>query len=356
MCTLFLAEAGANVIKVERPAGDEMRSYSPKMGNDSVNFVLLNRGKKSVTVDLKNPASRSKIEALIKDSDVLVEQFRPGVMQRLGLDYETVAALNPRLVYCSITGYGQSGPKSRIAAHDLNYQAQTGMLALSRDATGAPPIPPTLTADLAGGTYPAMINILLALRQRERTGEGCHLDIAMADNLFSLMYWGLGNGWGHEEWPHAGRELVTGGSPRYQIYRTADNRYLAAAPLEDKFWRLFLDILGLQELVDRSDNETVTHQIAEVIRTKTSEEWMSQFNNYDTCVCEIVDLKQAVQDPHFIEREVFSHTVSNNKDQTIPALPVPIASFFRMQKKDAEAPALGANNDEFFACTSGDNP
>jgi alpha-methylacyl-CoA racemase len=217
MATLLLAEAGAEVLKIERPGGgDDMRGYTPKFGKDSVNFSLLNRGKKSIALDLKSDGERARLEELLRDADVLVEQFRPGVMKRLGLDYETVARINPKVVYCSITGYGQTGPMADVAAHDLNYLAETGMLGLSRGADGAPVLPPALIADIGGGAYPAVMNILLALQNRIHTGSGCHLDISMADNLFPFTYWGLGNGWSAGQWPRPGKELVTGGTPRYQ--------------------------------------------------------------------------------------------------------------------------------------------
>src|SRR5882724_164983 len=175
LATLMLAEAGAEVMKIERPGGEEMRAYQPRIGADSINFQLLNRRKKSVVIDLKQAGAVTRLAPLIEKADVLVEQFRPGVMDRLGLGYEALRHLNPRLIYCSITGWGQNGPKSGNAGHDLNYMAETGVLALSVDANGAPCLPPVLAADIAGGTYPAVINILLALRQRDITGQGTHL-------------------------------------------------------------------------------------------------------------------------------------------------------------------------------------
>ena len=187
LATLILAEAGAEVIKIERPGrGDEMRTYEPKFGPDSVNFALLNRGKRSIAIDLKAPAALEKLKPLIESADVVVEQFRPGVMDKLGLGYEAFAALNPRIVYCALTGYGQHGPRADVAAHDLNYVAESGMLMLTNGADGAPVLPAALVADIAAGTYPAVINILFALRERDRTGKGCKLDVAMADNLFTL--------------------------------------------------------------------------------------------------------------------------------------------------------------------------
>ncbi|ARP92986.1 CaiB/BaiF CoA transferase family protein [Bordetella genomosp. 13] len=341
LCTLLLAEAGARVIKIERPDGDEMRGYVPRLGEDSVNFTLLNRGKTSVAVDLKDSDERARVLRLVEEADVLVEQFRPGVMQRLGLDYDSVARINPRIVYCSITGYGQTGPKARVAAHDLNYQAETGMLALAGDAQGRPVVPPALTADIAGGAYPAMMNILLALRQREHSGSGCHLDISMADNLFTMMYWGLGNGWGHGEWPRPAGDMVTGGSSRYQVYETADGRYLAAAPLEEKFWRGFVDVIGLPQLADEPDGEAVRQQVAAAVRRRTADQWMAAFEGRDTCVSVVASLEEAVRDPHFQARGIFEHEVANRDGQALPALPVPIAACLRMPAHRGRVPGLG---------------
>ena len=344
MCTLMLAEAGAEVVKIERADGDEMRSYVPKFGNDSVNFALLNRGKKSVCLNLKAPEDHARVLEWVKDADVLVEQFRPGVMARLGLDYETLAAINPRLIYCSITAYGQSGPKALDAEHDLNFQANTGMLGLTADRNGAPTLPPTLTGDLAGGTYPAVMNILLALRQRDLDGKGRHLDISMADNLFTLMYWGLGNGWAAGQWPTPGGDLVTGGSARYGIYRTADDRYLAAAPLEDKFWSNFVGLIEAPELRDAPDGDETKQRVAEIIGSKPLAHWLDRFKGHDVCTAEVISLEQAVQNPHFVERGLFDRTVRASDGRTIPALPVPICPSFRSAEKEAAAPQLGEHN------------
>lgn len=348
MCTLLLADAGAEVIKIERKDGDEMRAYTPKFGTDSVNFALLNRGKKSIVADLKSPATIKQIQALIAQADVLVEQFRPGVMDRLGLGYQAVATINPLLVYCSITGYGQTGPYAQVAAHDMNYQAQTGMVGLSGDANGTPSVPPVLTADLAGGAYPAMMNILLGLRKRDRDGVGCHLDISMADNLFPLMYWGLGNGWAAGQWPRGGDELVTGGSPRYQIYQTSDQKFLTAAPLEDKFWGNFLTVLGATELQQVDNPALVKASIARIIAQHPVAYWNARFAGQDTCVCEVIGLEQAVQDPHFQARGVFSRTITTASGKTIPALPTPISGVFLNSQQKQSSPDLGQHTQEIL--------
>jgi hypothetical protein len=224
MATLLLAEAGAEVVKIERPGtGEEMRTYHPRWGRNSANFALLNRGKTSLALDLKVAADRAHLDRLIDRADILVEQFRPRVMARLGLDAATLAKRNPRLIYCSITGYGQSGPKRDLAAHDLNYIADAGLLALSCGPAETPVIPPALIADIAGGAYPAVMNILLALRERETTGLGCYLDVAMADNLFPFMYWAMATGLATGQWPGTRRQMVTC-SPPHRSNRSSGTR------------------------------------------------------------------------------------------------------------------------------------
>jgi crotonobetainyl-CoA:carnitine CoA-transferase CaiB-like acyl-CoA transferase len=349
MATLLLAEAGAEVIKVERPGrGEEMRGYDPKWGGDSINFALLNRGKKSVALDLKNPQDRAKLDPLIQRADVIVEQFRPGVMARLGLSYEDVAKVNARVVYCAITGYGQTGPKRDVAGHDLNYIGDTGLLALSMGSSDHQVLPPALIADIAGGAYPAVMNILLALTERARTGRGRFLDVAMTDNLFPFMYWALGNGLAAGEWPGNGTDLVTGGTPRYRMYRTSDDRVLAAAPIEQKFWDEFCAVIGLEEELreDGRDPEATTRRVADIIRRETADDWRSRFAGRDCCCSIVVDLREALADPHVVARGRFAHALMNNAGARLPALPVPIDPGFRSPAHEAlSAPALGAHND-----------
>jgi len=354
LATLLLAEAGAEVVKIERPGvGDEMRRYKPSWGpeGDSVNFALLNRGKKSITLDLKDPDQRAKLDPLIARADILVEQFRPGVMARLGLDYDTLSKVNPRLIYCSITGYGQDGPKRDIAAHDLNYIGDAGLLSLSMGPSDRPVIPPALVADVAGGAYPAVINILLALQQRERTSRGCYLDVAMAENVFPFMFWALGKAFVAGEFPGNGDDRLTGGSPRYRLYPTADGRVVAAAPLEQKFWENFCDVIGLEpELRDDSRDPAATiARVAELIAAETSATWAQRFAGRDCCCSIVATFAEALNDPQFRSRGLFGHPLAGRDGKTIPALPVPIAPFFRGEPAiPIPAPALGAHNEEYF--------
>jgi alpha-methylacyl-CoA racemase len=349
MCTLLLAEAGAEVIKIEKPgSGDEMRSYLPKIGPDSVNFGMLNRGKRSVALDLKDPVGLKTALDLVTEADVLIEQFRPGVMARLGLGYDHLKSINARLIYCSITGYGQTGPKASVAAHDLNYLAETGMLALSAGSDGAPLVPPALIADIAGGAYPAMINILLALKQRDLSGRGCQLDISMADNLFPFMYWALGSGWTGAGWPKAGGELVTGGNARYQVYRTLDERFLAAAPLEEKFWHQFTRTIGAPELADADGSDPLVRQrVAELVAREPADTWMNRFEGLDACTVRVMSLEEAIKDQHFVERGVFDRKVKLSGGDVINALPVPVANAFRSTDVIREAPVLGGSSAAF---------
>jgi alpha-methylacyl-CoA racemase len=345
LASLILAEAGAEVIKIERPGrGDEMRSYAPKLGADSVNFALLNRAKRSIAIDLKDTAERARLMPLVRAADVLIEQFRPGVMDRLGFGFEALEQQNRRLIYCSLTGYGQSGPKAGVAAHDLNYIAETGLLHLSADRDGAPVIPPALIADIGAGAYPAVINILLALQQRARTGKGCRLDVAMCDHLFTMMYWALGDGFAAGRWPRPGGELVTGGSPRYRIYRTADDRFLATAPLEQRFWERFCALIGLEDRYrdDARDPAATTARIAEIVRGRDAARWQELFQGEDVCCAIVASLEEALEDPHFRARGLFNAALEAG-GRSIPALPVPVDPEFR-SGDDKSSPVLGEGN------------
>jgi crotonobetainyl-CoA:carnitine CoA-transferase CaiB-like acyl-CoA transferase len=350
MATLLLVEAGAEVLKIERPGGEDMRGYAPSWGGEAVNFALLNRGKKSLALDLKNPADRAKLDPLLARADVIVEQFRPGVMARLGLDYESVAKINPRIIYCAITGYGQTGPKRDVAGHDLNYIGDTGLLALSMGSRERAVVPPALIADIAGAAYPAVMNILLAMAERARTGKGRYLDIAMTDNLFPFMYWALGEGAATRRWPGNGDRLVTGGTARYRLYPTRDNRIVAAAPIEQRFWVVFCRIIGLEpEFAEEKDREATIVRVSEIIRSEDSAHWRSRFAGQDCCCSIVQTVQEAMVDPHFVARGLFAHKLVNAESAVIPALPVPIDSAFRAPP-DAPlvAPALGADNDHYL--------
>ncbi len=349
---LMLAEAGAEVVKIERPGtGDEMRHFPPKWGRDSIAFHMLNRGKKSLAINLKDRGQLSLLEPLLRDADVILEQFRPGVMDRLGLGYRSVKELNPGIIYCSITGYGQSGSKMDVAGHDLNYSADSGLLSLSMGEQSRPVLPPVPLADIAGGTYPAVVNILLALLGREKSGEGAHLDISMTDNVFMLMSWALGQGILTGDWPKSGGELLTGGSARYQLYQASDGRHVAAAPLEQRFWEVFCDLIDLPKPLrdDAVSPSASLEACRRIFLSKPSDEWRRIFYGHDCCCTVVRSLSEAVSDPDFASRGLFAHTLTNEAGEELPACPVSVSPAFRGPADDPRhAPALGANNDEYL--------
>ena len=346
LASLILAEAGAEVIKVERTgAGEDMRGYPPQLDGTGGSFALLNRGKRAIALDLRAPGAADSLLALAPTIDIVLEQFRPGVMDRLGLGYEAWRALNPKILYCAITGYGQDGPRAREAGHDMNYQAGTGLLALTAGADGSPGIASALVGDIAGGTYPAVVNLLLALRRRDRTGEGCFIDIAMAENLFTFQFLGLATGQGAGVWPRPGGETLTGGTARYRIYRTADGRHLAVAALEDKFWEAFCEIAGIPERLrdDARDPQATRAAVTEVVAARDSAWWEAALAGKDTCCTVVRTLEEAVRDIHFQARGVFARKVEI-PGHVLPALPIPLVHALRTPAENAPAPRVGQDN------------
>ncbi|QTH24979.1 CoA transferase (plasmid) [Rhizorhabdus wittichii] len=312
--TLMLTAAGADVIKVERPPeGDMMRARPAE-------FAMLNAGKTSLFVDLKSPSAREQLDPLIRQADVVIEQFRPGVMDRLGLGADALRAMNARLIYCSINGYGSTGPAALKAGHDLTYAAESGLLMQATAADGSPVMPPALIADIGGGSYPAVINILLALLQRERTGRGSRIEIAMADNVHPFLYPAFVSAFGEGRWRLPNDSIETGISPRYSLYRAADGRWIAAAPVEDKFWHAFCTVLELPELIDApfDDAAATKAAIAARISQRPAQEWIDAFTLADAACALVQTYEEAMAgiDPPSCD------------DGNFPSLPLPIVPDF----------------------------
>jgi crotonobetainyl-CoA:carnitine CoA-transferase CaiB-like acyl-CoA transferase len=344
LATLMLAEAGAEVVKVEKPGGDDMRGFPPALGSGSAPYAALNGSKKSIVVDLKTLEGRRKLEPLLGRADILIEQFRPGVMKRLGLGYESLKHINPRLIYCSISGYGQAGKRAQEAGHDINYQAVTGLLSLS------PSVPAALAADIAGGAMPTVMNILLALRARDRTGEGAHLDIAMADAMFTFAWFGLAEGHATGRFPGPGENMLAGGSPRYGLYRTADEKVVAVGALEQKFWDAFCETVGLPETLrdDGRDPDATRQAVADLIRARPAEEWRRLLGTADCCCTVLASLEEAVADEHFRDRGLFRYLVEQDGHR-MPMTPLPIAPAFRAGAEfDRRVAAAGAQTTELL--------
>ncbi len=316
VATLRLAEMGADVLKIEPPgAGDAartmMQSASDELaGRPGAFYRLVNRGKRETRIDLKSESGRAVLLALARDADVLVESFRPGVMERLGVGYETLRAANPKLVYCAITGYGTTGPFSDRAGHDLNYVAYAGVLDQVAGRDGAPVLANFQIADLLGGALSAVTQILAALWQVARGGEGRFVDISMAHEAFAnnvVAQVALANDDAAALQPGGG--LLNGGVPCYNLYRTQDDRWLAVGALELKFWQALCTALGREDWAQRhwslgqaiggSDAVSLTRDLGAVIASEPLQTWIDRLEVIDCCVSPVLKPGEAANHPLF---------------------------------------------------------
>jgi crotonobetainyl-CoA:carnitine CoA-transferase CaiB-like acyl-CoA transferase len=329
LATLMLAEAGAEIIKIEKPGGDDMRHFPPFLHGKGSAYRLLNRGKTVIELDLKSDEGRAMAIEHVRTADILIEQFRPGIMKRLGLDYPAMSKLNEGLIYCSITGYGQAGPRALEAGHDINYLGNTGLLAQSWGSADAPVLPPAQIADIGGGSMPAVINILLALIGRQRTGKGCRVDIAMCDAMFSFALFAQALAVAGAPESESGKALLTGGSPRYNIYPAKCGTPICVGALEEHFWQRLCETLEIapQDRNDRREPEIVRQRIERAFRTRPAEAWAPLLANADCCATVMVSFEEALSDPHFRARGLFDHGLGDVRG-FVPALPVPIAPLF----------------------------
>lgn len=331
LAALMLAEAGAEVIKIERPGGEDMTRFPPLVNGESAVYAMLNRGKQVMTLDLKSEADREKLMPLIARADIVIEQFRPGVMARLGLGYDDMRAINRRIIYCSISGYGQSGPRAQEAGHDINYIGATGLLDLQPGPPQAPVVPPAQVADIAGGSFPAVINILLALRARDQSGEGAYIDIAMTDAMFTFGWYALAVGSAAGRFPKPGEIPLVGSSPRYRLYPSRDGKLVACGALEQKFWEAFCAAIELPAALidDKRDPQATGDAVARIIGSRPSEDWAVALAGTDCCTTIVATLEEALRDPHFVERGLFAHGLTLGDGREVTALPVPIDPQFR---------------------------
>lgn len=306
--TMMMADHGARVIKVEPPgAGEPSRHIGPSVDGQTVYFRNTQRGKESVVLDLKDARDRAVLLALVRDADVLVESYRPGVAQRLGVDYATCAAIAPRLVYCSISAFGQAGPWSQRPAHDLSVQALAGTLALGADAEGAIGMPGVLGADMAGSLI-ALAGICMALVRAQATGQGDHLDIGMHDALLAFQPHAVLDVFANGRAPVPAQDRLLGGSAFYRPYRTRDGRWITLGGSEAKFVRNLLAAFERPDLVDvglapPGDAQRPLHAFLEAtFATRTMREWTDWFVDKDVCFAPVLDMKEAIGEPHVIER------------------------------------------------------
>lgn len=351
-CTMLLADFGAEVIKIEAPdLGDYARQYEPKIDENSVMFHSLNRNKKSVTLDLKTDEGKDQFFQMVGKADVVVESFRPGVMKRLGLDFPVLEKINPRLIYCAISGYGQTGPYAEMPGHDINYISYAGLLELMGEKDGKPIVPAVQVADLAGGAYPAVTGILLALLEREKSGKGQFIDISMMDGVISLLQSTLPNYLMKNIPSKRGEQMLSGGLACYEVYQTKDGRWLAVGALEMKFWRIFCQKLGKPEwipLLDEPDEVQykLKHDIQTVMYTKTLAEWMDIFEDAEACVSPVLNFAELVNHPQVQARKMFEAIEQDG----IPVkhIGIPIKLSRTPGKIRAAAPKLGEHTEYYL--------
>ncbi len=303
-CTQLLCNLGAEVIKIEDPKlGDYMRSVPPIVHDVSYPFLMVNRGKRSLSVDLKTPEGQEIVHKLARGSDVVVEQFRPGVMARLRVAYDDLAMMNPRLVYCSFSGYGQTGPYKDLPGHDINFQALAGILGVTTGREDkAPAIPGVPIADLASG-FNAALAILAALRVRDRTGRGEFIDVSIYDTAVTLMVLGLARFLATGEEPVAGETLLTGSFPFYSLYETKDGRWLSVATVEPKFWSRMCELIGAPDLAEKqfkdgAERFQVAQALADKFRGRTLAEWEAMLAKENLPITGVKRVSEVVRDPH----------------------------------------------------------
>lgn len=298
-CTMLLADFGAEVIKIEEPGkGDYSRSFPPFLKDFGYWHLQLNRNKQSVVLYLKSEEGKKIFLELVKTADVVVESYRPGVLKKLGVDYEAAAKVNPKIIYCSLSGYGSKGPLVHKADHDLGYISLAGVTAMSGEADGAPAIPGVLMADM-NAALSAGMSIMIALRHAALTGQGQEIDISLFNVAMNLMPGAASLFFGSGFVAERGNNWLTGAYANYNIYATADGRYVSVGCLEKKFWRNLCLGLDKEELIDMIDDESnhpyLKEQLAAAFKQKTMREWEEFFADKDACVTPVLNFKEAVE-------------------------------------------------------------
>jgi crotonobetainyl-CoA:carnitine CoA-transferase CaiB-like acyl-CoA transferase len=307
MLTVMMADQGAQVIKVEPAAGDPARTQAPFANGQSIWFANLNRGKQSVVLDLKSPSGQAALTDLIRDADVFVEGFRPGVMARLGFGWDQVRAINPRIVYCSISAFGQQGALAGHPAHDMAVQALAGFLSVNNCGNAAPVVPGVPSADVAAGLT-GLAAVLMALIGRGRTGLGDHVDIAMFDSLLPWCAHIAGDALAGGAAPRSDGQRSLGGAAFYNVYECADGRHVVLGGREIKFATALLTALGRPDLIALAEADAGPAQgplidfLRETFRTRTRAAWEQFMHDLDVAFAPVLDFAEALAAPHVAER------------------------------------------------------
>ncbi len=305
-CSMLLADFGADVTLVEAVPGSSAKLGGGQRRSDSAEraaaYNALGRGKKSIALNLKEPEAREIFYKMADEADVVLEGFRPGVVSRLGVDYETLSKRNPRIIYCSLSGFGQTGPYSNLVGHDINYISVGGALGVTGRPGTPPAIPVNIVADFAGGGMHAALAICIAIIARERTGRGQNVDIAMSDGVMSLMTSAYSGYFSSGNVIRRGEFLLNGAVPWYNTYECSDGRWFSIGSIEPHFYAALNQVLGTTEYLERQHDATVYPEMQEkwagIFKTKTADEWMAIMSQHDICAAPVMEMDRAVTDPH----------------------------------------------------------
>jgi crotonobetainyl-CoA:carnitine CoA-transferase CaiB-like acyl-CoA transferase len=312
-CSMLLADFGADVTLVEAVPGASAKLGSTGLrrseaADRAAAYNALGRGKKSIALNLKEEEARKIFYRMVEGADVVMEGFRPGVVKRLGADYETLSKINPRIICCSISGFGQTGPYANLVGHDINYIAIGGALGVTGRPGQAPAIPVNLLADFAGGGLTAAFAICLAIIAREKTGRGQNIDVGMSDGVLSLMTSAFSQYFSTGQPIRPGEYLLNGAAPFYNTYRCSDGRWFSIGSIEPHFWENLCRVLGTEDLLASQFNGSQWPQMIErfagIFATKTADEWMAQMSQYDICAAPVLEMENVVTNEHNVARDM----------------------------------------------------
>ncbi len=350
-CTMLLADMGAEVIKIEEPKrGDYNREWFPKKVKNSGYFIGVNRNKKSLTLDLKKEKGKEIFYKLVKDADVVVESFRPGVVERLKIDFKTLKQINPKIVYLSLTGFGQNTSWKHRPAHDLNFLALSGILSFSGTRDKKLPVYGIQIADYAGAVF-GIIGILTALLRRDKISEAQYIDIAMMDCLYSFLSMIAGKFFIDGLIPEPAEDMLTGGFACYNIYETKDRRFITIGALEEKFWERFCELIEKpewkSEIFNKEKQKEIINQLENIFKEKTLDEWTEIFKNEDVCVEPVLNLKEAFESKYAKERNII-FILKNDIDREVKQIKNPVEIYPKIEKKYFSHPQLGEHTFEIL--------
>lgn len=351
-CSMMLGDLGADVIKVEEPGiGDYMRGFSPKLKTESAFFLAVNRNKKSMTLNLKTEYGKTIFIDLVKKADVVLESFRPGTMEKLEIGYHKLQEANPKIIVCSISGYGQDGPYVKKAGHDINYLSVAGVAKLTGTKNGKPIMPGIQIADIGGGML-AAYSILAAIIAREKTGKGQYIDISMTDGamawstMYAAKYFSDGKA------PKPSAELLTGQFACYNIYKTKDGGYMSLGALEPKFWSSFCKAVGREDLIpvqmaECERAERLISEVKKIFLEHTKDEWIRLLKDADCCCEPVNSFDETFSNPQVIHRKMICE-IEHPKEGTIRQIGFPCKFSATPARIKLAPPALGQHTEEIL--------